>query len=451
MGRGKQGKRYQNLLLCSPARAVYASCLILQLALTLQVDMVAALHPNGMLLDEARAESDWITQKRWNLHQIPELAYKEEDTSAYLRAQLTELGIPFRYPVAETGIVATVGKGALKFALRSDIDALPIQEETGLPYASKTQGKMHACGHDAHMAMLLGAAKLLKAKEDSLPGTVLLLFQPAEEGGRGAKRMVEAGVMEGVSGVHGIHVWPELESGNITTCVGPIMAAGDRINITVTGSGGHGAIPHISTDSLVAAAALVGALQSLISRETSATDSAVLSITQIHSAPGQANIIPKFVTLGGTMRALKLSTLGRLRDRIKQVSEGVAATYDCTAQVEFSGKQGKPVINDESIYKIVKQSAEGLVGKEHFKYLHDPTMASEDFCYLADAAPGTFTFLGVRNESIGAVHGLHTPKFRMDDAQLALGAALHAAVALNFFEQHAADGHHGTANGHTEL
>jgi IAA-amino acid hydrolase len=385
------------------------------------------------LLEEARGFFPWLQHHRRSLHKVPELAFQEDRTSAYIRAQLKDLGIPFKQyskPAgAKTGVVGTLGSGEPRFLLRSDIDALPITEANDVEYASTFPGRMHACGHDTHMTMLLGAGKLLKAREAELKGTVLLMFQPAEESRGGARDMIEAGVLEGVSGAAALHVWPELPSGVISTKAGTIMAASDRFNITVLGRGGHAGLPHKARDPVVAAAALVGALQTLVSRETAPTDGAVVGVSRFNTGPGASNVIPNSVEMLGTIRALTHARFIDLRQRVTEVAKGLAAAHGCSVEVQWSDRQYIPTVNHAGMAQLVRHVAGEL---STFEPLQEPSMAAEDFSFLADEVPAVFTFLGIRNETAGSVHGLHTPVFTMDEAQLPVGAALHAATALRF-------------------
>eukprot|EP00884_Botryococcus_braunii_P016632 jgi/Botrbrau1/3652/Bobra.0204s0042.1 len=255
--------------------------------------LVIASYVNGLeveqvLLKEADEIQPWMVELRRELHKIPELRFDLHKTSALVRKTLDELGIKYRYPVAQTGIVATIGEGEPAFALRADMDALPILEETDLDFKSTHEGKMHACGHDTHTTMLLGAAKLLKAREGELRGRVVLLFQPAEEGGAGGKIMAQQGALEGVSGIHGLHIWPAEPSGTIASRFGTIMAAADAFHIKIEGRGGHAATPHLSVDPVVAGALIVAALQPLVSRETSPTDSVVVTVARFQYRAGGA-------------------------------------------------------------------------------------------------------------------------------------------------------------------
>jgi len=369
----------------------------------------------------------WLQQHRRELHKMPELAFDETRTSAYLQRELKALDIPFRAGVAGTGIIATLGSGSPRVALRSDIDALPIKEANDVEYISRFPGRMHACGHDAHMTMLLGAARLLKQREGDLKGTVVLLFQPAEESRGGAQDMIDEGALEGVSAISGIHVWPDTPSGTITTKVGTIMAASDRFNITVSGAGGHAGLPHRTRDPVVAAAALVGALQPLVSRETAPTDGAVVTVARFNTGVGASNVIPDSVEMLGTIRALTGRHFATLRRRVTEVAAAVAGAHGCSANVAWSPRPYVPTVNDASLVKLVAGVAREVAD---FQVLDEPSMAAEDFSFYANKIPGVFTFLGIRNESAGSLYALHRPQFTMDEHELPTGAALHAATAL---------------------
>ncbi len=383
------------------------------------------------LLQEARKIQDWIVQQRRQLHRHPELMYEELRTSQLVRDTLDELEIPYRYPLAETGVLATLGVGdGPCVALRADMDALPIHEEADVPFRSEVDGKMHACGHDCHTAMLLGAAQLLKKYEAEIPGTVKLLFQPAEEGGAGGRRMREQGALEDpqVDRIFGLHVWPMLPTGSIGACEGVFLAAAGFLQITVRGTGGHAAMPHLTVDPVVTTAKLISDLQTLVSRETDPLDSAVVSITAIHG--GQANnVIPELVELKGTIRTLSTDKLRQLQSRVREVIAHVAAANRCEVDVEFPGNDYPPTVNDGPSWDLAKQVAADMLGTSA---VHEilPIMGGEDFAFYTEQVPGCFVGLGVRNEDQGAVYGAHHPKFKVDEDALPLGAALHAAYAL---------------------
>ena len=390
----------------------------------------------GDVLRETRAGQDWMVEIRRDLHQYPELMYQEVRTSALVRAKLDELGIPYRYPVAETGVVATLGNGEGPcVALRADMDALPIHEETDVPFRSRVDGKMHACGHDCHTTMLLGAARVLKQREAGLRGTVKLFFQPAEEGGAGGKRMCDEGALENpaVERVFGLHVWPYLPTGMIGGRAGTFLAAAGTVEIEVTGKGGHAAMPHLAVDPVITSAKILCELQTIISRELDPLDSGVISITTIHA--GEAyNVIPPLVRMTGTLRSLTMSGLQQIQGRVTEIAEKIAEANRCTAEVRFPGHDYPPTVNDTGCWTSTVALARELLGDMAVRELA-PVMGGEDFAYFAERVPGCFVALGTRNEEQDATFSVHHPKFKADEDALPLGAALHVGFALQALEE----------------
>ncbi|KAK0570897.1 hypothetical protein LWI29_008123 [Acer saccharum] len=289
-------------------------------------------------LDLARKPEvfDWMVGIRRKLHENPELSFEEFETSKFIRAELDQMGIPYTYPIAVTGIVGYIGTGGPPFvAIRADMDALAVQELVEWEHKSKIPGKMHACGHDAHVAMLLGAAKMLQELRHKLLGTVVLLFQPAEEGWGGAKKMVDAGVLENVEAIFGLHVSPSYPIGTVASRPGPLTAGSGRFGAVISGKGGHAAIPQQSVDPIIAASNIIVSLQHLVSREADPLDSQVVTVTKFQGG-GAFNVIPDSVSIGGTFRALSKESFAQLKQRIEEVITMQAGVQRCNATVTFN-------------------------------------------------------------------------------------------------------------------
>ena len=383
------------------------------------------------LIDSARSILPWIVELRRAIHRRPELKYEEFETSKLVQQTLGELAIPFESGIATTGVVATLGTGdGPCVALRADMDALPIQEAADVPFRSEIDGKMHACGHDCHTAMLLGAARLLKDHITKLSGTIKLIFQPAEEGGAGGKAMCEAGVLTdpAVDRIFGLHVWPRIPTGTIASRSGTFMAATSFFEIVVDGEGGHAAMPHLARDTIVTAAKIITELQTLVSREADPLAPTVVSVTQMEGGTAP-NVLPSRAKLGGTIRALSTAELNLWKDRVTEVATCVARGNRCTADVAHLGTDYPAVRNDPMCWQHAQQIASSLLGGDANVIDAPPVMGGEDFAFFTDQIPGCFIGLGVGNESIGAVHNVHHPCFKVDEEALALGTALHVALA----------------------
>jgi hippurate hydrolase len=368
-----------------------------------------------------------IIALRRDIHREPELGFDTERTAQKVLAALDGLPLDIETGVARNGIVATLwgGEGPT-VALRADMDALPIEEETGLPCSSEIEGRMHACGHDGHTSMLVGAAHALSQRDlrDRLNGTVKFVFQPAEEGGGGGRVMVDEGVADDVASIFALHLWPGLPFGKVATKAGPIMAAADAFEMEIRGSGGHGAMPHLAADAVVIAAQVVTTLQTVVSREIDPVEPAVLTVGEI-GAGTAFNIIPEKARLGGTVRTLNPDLRERVPGRIEALARGVAKGMRGDAILDYTFSY--PVtVNEEAAADRVLEVAEDLFGAESVLELPNPSMGAEDFAFYLEKVPGAFIWLGIGEE----VSGLHTPKFAFDEKVLPRGSALLAALAL---------------------
>lgn len=384
----------------------------------------------GKRVEGDRAWEDRLIAIRRQLHQYPELSNEEYATTQAIRRWLEEAGIRILPYELRTGLIAEVGgRGSGPVvALRADIDALPIQEESGLPYASAHPGKMHACGHDYHTAALLGAAFALKEREAELAGAVRLIFQPAEEKATGAQQVIASGALVGVSAIFGLHNKPDLPVGTVGIKSGPLMAAADGFAIEVDGIGSHAAVPDAALDPIVTAAHIVTALQSVISRNVSPLDSAVISVTRIHSGTSW-NVIPDKAVMDGTLRTFDERVRTRVRRRLEEVVGGVAAAYGTTASVRWI--QGPPAVHNDTELAELGQEAAKRSGLEVVE--PPPSTAGEDFAYYQREVPGLFVFLGT-----AGVQEWHHPAFTLDERALAPSAAYLAQLAGDALDQLAA-------------
>ena len=365
--------------------------------------------------------------KSWrrHLHQYPELAFDCHETAAWIVARLREIGVDeIHEGIARTGIVALIRgqKEGPVIGLRADIDALPIEELTGASYASKVPGKMHACGHDGHVTMLLGAAKYL-AETRNFAGSVALIFQPAEEDGGGGNVMVQEGIMDrfGIGQVYGIHNAPNVPFGKFLTTPGPLMASVDTAVVKVTGRGGHGATPHECVDPVVAIVGMVQAVQTIIPRNVHALDEAVVSVTMIHTGTA-SNIIPEDGTFTATIRCFKPDVRALLKRRFHEIVEGHAAAYGVRAVVDYDW--GYPAtINHEDETDFAADVAREVVGNDLVDARSNREMGSEDFSYMLEARPGAYLFLGT-----GPGAGLHHAAFDFNDEAAPIGASFFARL-----------------------
>lgn len=376
---------------------------------------------------------------RHDLHAHPELAYQEHRTAGVVRAELERLGIPHIAGLAGgTGVVAHLPAtrpqpAPTAIGLRADMDALPIVEQTGLPYASLASGRMHACGHDGHTTILLGAAGVL-AELPHRPSPVTFVFQPAEEGGAGAERLCQEGALDGsvigppVGRMFGLHGWPDLALGDIATRPGPLLASTDEIRVVIRGVQAHAAYPHYSRDTIVAAAHCIVALQSIVSRNMSPFDACVVSIGQIDGGSA-TNILPESVAFTGTIRTLTPAIRELARRRVGEICSGVAASLGCRAEVELN--EGYPVtFNDPALTEHFFAVARQALGGEHVHVKPDPTMGGEDFSFYAQRVPAVFFCLGLRPPGQATYPTLHQPDFDFNDQAIPVGVEMFCRLAL---------------------
>ncbi|ASA22471.1 amidohydrolase [Paenibacillus donghaensis] len=364
--------------------------------------------------------SSQLIAVRRNLHREPELSYEEFKTTAKLRKWLTDANISILDIPLETGLIAEIGQGSGPVvAIRCDIDALPIEEQTGLPFASEIPGKMHACGHDFHTAVILGAAYILKEREQELPGKVRVLFQPAEETGHGAASVIASGGLAGVEAIFGLHNSPELPTGTFGTRSGALTAGVDRFEITVKGVGAHAAMPENGVDTIVTASQIVTALQTVVSRQTGAQEPVVLSVTRINGG-FTWNVLPELVELEGTVRTYNEEIRSRIPQQMTQIINGISAAAGAEAELHwYPGPSA--TINDAKWADFTKE-----VAAQTGYVVHDipPQMGGEDFSLYLQSIPGAFVNIGS-----GPAYALHHPKFDVDEAAILPAARYFAVLA----------------------
>jgi hippurate hydrolase len=387
------------------------------------------------------AELDGVVELRRAIHADPEIGLDCRRTTEKIRSALEGLPLEYREGPSTSGLVAILrggGDNGRAVLLRGDMDALPMQEETGLPFASRNPGAMHACGHDAHSAMLVGAARALCARRESLPGTIVFMFQPGEEGYHGARFMLEDGLLDDVlpgrrpDAAFALHIWPNMPRGAVVGRPGPLLASADTLTATINGKGGHAAMPHDSLDPIPVACEIVGALQALIARTVPVTDPAVLSITKIDAGTAH-NIIPSSATLLGTLRTLSETTRLRLQADFKRVVEHVAAAHGMTAEARVD--EGYPVtVNDPRAVDLARRCARSLSDEDPWIELPAPIMGAEDFAYVLREIPGAMAFIGVAPEGSDPATNppLHNTRMTIDEEMMAKGVAMHCAFAQRF-------------------
>ncbi|WHT19714.1 M20 family metallopeptidase [Crossiella sp. CA-258035] len=403
--------------------------------------MSAPVHPADArlagVLHQARELQPRTVALRRRIHRHPEQGLRLPSTQAAVLAELADLPLSTRTGESTTSVVGVLegGKPGRTVLLRADMDALPLTEDTGLEFASETPGTMHACGHDTHVAMLASAARLLSARRAELAGQVVFMFQPGEEGHHGAKYMLDEGLLE-VTGSRperalAIHITSTLDSGMLQSRPGPIMASSDILNVTVTGRGGHASAPHDALDPIPAAAAMVGALQTMITRKVSVFDPAVVTVAHI-KAGTTSNIIPEVAHLQGTIRALSEPTRKLVHEEVRRVCEHVAAAHGCTAEVEVVLGYGVTV-NDEVVGPGVVDLAAAVLGPAHAAPMLDPLMGAEDWSYVLNEVPGAMAFLGAcpPGTPVADAAPNHSNRVIFDEAAMAHGVAMYAGFALD--------------------
>ena len=389
----------------------------------------------NLIFEQCHNHFDDIVAIRRDIHQYPELGFDVHRTAGIAADALRALNIPVRTGIGRTGVVGDleVPGASKRIALRADMDALPIQELTDVPYKSKIDGKAHLCGHDAHTAMLIGAARILSHLQNDLKTHVRFIFQPSEEAlPGGAPAMIADGALEDVDEIYGIHVFPLYTVGEYATCLGPMLAQSDTFQITLTGRGGHAAFPHLTVDPIVIAAQFVTALQSVIARNVDPLDSAVISVTQLHGgdadlqnglAGAALNVIPPKVLIGGTVRTLQKSVQKRVRGQLERILAGLADAHSAT--YTFTYQEGYPVTyNHEPCVTTAFSTASELVGEDNLVFPMSPILGGEDFGYYSQKIPACFVMVGAGNEEKGIVNMCHHPQFDIDENCMIYGMAL---------------------------
>lgn len=388
-----------------------------------------------MWRDDAESLLPDLVELRRAIHREPELGLQNPKTLAKIKAALAGLPLEFREGPSTTGLLAILrgpsnGRTVL---LRGDMDALPLHEDTGLDFASETNGAMHACGHDTHVAMLVGAAKMLCARKEQLTGTVYFMFQPGEEGHHGARFMLDDGLLDPLpDAAFALHIMPNAPRGIFTGRAGPLLASSDVLSIRITGKGGHASMPHDAVDPIPVACEIVSAIQTMVTRKVSVFDPAVITIAKIEAGTTN-NIIPETAHLLGTIRTLSPRRRAMVAEELHRLAPGIAAAHGCEAQVHI--EQGFPVtLCDDRAVRFGQEVVEATFGAESWKTLDAPIMGAEDFAYVLEKVPGAMFFLGASHEGDDwrQCCGLHSSRMVLDESVMAKGAALHAAIAERF-------------------
>ena len=383
------------------------------------------------MIKEIKLLHDEMTEWRRDIHQHPELKFEENRTSDLVAAKLEKFGIEIHRGLAKTGVVGTIRNGdGPSIGLRADMDALPLEEKNTFKHASSNPGKMHACGHDGHTAMLLGAAKHLASKK-KFKGTVHFIFQPAEEGGGGGELMIKEGLFEmfPADSVYGLHNWPEMPAGIFGVGSGPIMAAADSFDLIINGLGGHAAMPDKCIDPIVIASQVVNALQAIPSRNTHPVDSLVISVTQIHAGDAY-NVIPDSVTMKGSVRTFQTETRKEIPSSMLRVAEGVCQAFGANCELNYM--LGYPAtVNSVPETDISAKAVVDLLGEDNIIRNPTPSMASEDFSYMLEKRPGCYVWLGIAPKEGVSAELLHSSRYDFNDDVLTIGASYWVKLVEN--------------------
>ncbi|HEC07929.1 MAG TPA: amidohydrolase [Acidimicrobiales bacterium] len=398
------------------------------------------------MIDEARTIIDRskellpdLVDLRRAIHLEPEIGLNLPSTQAKIVEALSDLDLEITLGESTTSVTADLvgdpeGPTVL---LRGDMDALPMPEDTGLDFASTNEGAMHACGHDSHVAMLVGAARLLAAERGSLPGRVRFMFQPGEEGFGGAEYMIREGVLEGVDSAFALHITPNAPSGWLTVKSGPMMASADTFHAVFRGKGGHASMPHFAVDPIPGACEFVSALHSLVTRRVDVFDPAVVTVAHIESGT-TTNVIPETALVEGTFRTVSEATRASVARGIERLLTGISAAHECEGELEI--RYGYPVtVNDPSATQLMAEAAAEIIGEDHVVWMPAPVMGAEDFSYVLQRVPGAMAFLGVCPPEItdpNQAPACHSNKMLLDEAAMATGVAVHANVARTWLHRH---------------
>lgn len=411
------------------------SCIILPAKLPRMAGREGETAMIDPLLNRARALAPDLQEIFTTLHRCPELGRQEHATAALIRRCLTDLGVEW-VPMADTGTMGIIrgGKNGPTVGFRADIDALPIQEATSLPYASQNPGVMHACGHDFHTTALLGTARLLQERQEELAGNVKLFFQPDEEKDGGAARMIAAGCMEEphVDAMFCVHVESGIPTGTALVCAGPICAASNPFTVTLRGKGSHGAKPHLGTDVVVAGAQIITALQTISSRRMDPTDPVIVTVGSFHAGTA-GNVLAEEAVLTGILRTMNAVSREKVKTDFRTIINGISAAMGVEAEIHIV--DGYPCCdNDRAMTDLLRRAAGEVLGTENVLEMEAPSLGADDFGYFSDLVPGCYWYIGVGSKEKGFTYPNHNPYFAVDPEALPLTAAIQARTVLDYFE-----------------